>query len=63
MTDPVLIAMAAVCARGLVVLVDALAERIVLRARRELIRSAISLPPGTEVEQERAGWRARRVRR
>jgi hypothetical protein len=58
-TDPVLIAMTVACANGVMHLFDALSERIILRARRDLIRAAASLPPGTGIEQDRAGkgWR------
>jgi hypothetical protein len=58
-TDPVLIAMTVACAHGVMHLFDALAERIILRARRDLIRAAASLPRGTEIEQDRTGkgWR------
>lgn len=59
MTDPVLIAMTVACAHGAMHLLDALAERIILRARRDLIHTTASLPPGTEIEQDRTGkgWR------
>lgn len=58
-TDPVLIAMTVACAHGAMHLLDALAERIILRARRDLIHTTASLPPGTEIEQDRTGkgWR------
>jgi len=58
-TDPVLIAMTVMCAHGVTRLCDALAERIAARARRDLIRDAASLPPGTEIEQnaDGKGWR------
>ncbi len=61
-SDPVLIVMVAVCARGVVRLAEAMAVWIALRARIELARIAAAAPPGTEVvEQDRrgGGWRFR----
>lgn len=42
---------------------SALAQRIILRARRDLVQVVAGLPPGTEIsEQGRAGsWQARTV--
>jgi hypothetical protein len=60
--DPVLIALVAACARGLVRLAETLADWIAIRARIELARIAAAAPPGTEVvEQDRRGgtWQFR----
>ena len=61
MADPVLIAVIISCVHAASRVLDALAQRIILRARRDLVRAAAGLPPGTEVrEQGRAGtWQAR----
>jgi hypothetical protein len=54
--DPVLIIMVAVCVRGVSQLADALAQRIILRARAELAWIAAVALPGTEVaEHDRRG--------
>jgi hypothetical protein len=60
--DPVLIAVVISCAHAASRVVDALAQRIILRARRDLVQAASTLPPGAEVrEQDRAGgtWQVR----
>jgi hypothetical protein len=55
-TDPALIVLVAFCARGISQLAGALAQRMVLRVRVELVRTAAAAPPGTEVmEQDRWG--------
>lgn len=61
MADPVLIAVVISCAHAASRVLDALSQRIVLRARRDLVQAAAALPSGTEVrEQGRAGtWQAR----
>jgi len=54
--DPVLIAVVISCAHAASRVLDALAQRIILRARLDLVQAAAVLPPGTEVrEQDRAG--------
>jgi transposase-like protein len=59
--DPVLIAVVISCAHAASRVLDALAQRIILRARQDLVQAAAALPPGTEVgEQGRAGtWEVR----
>jgi hypothetical protein len=59
--DPVLITVVISCARAASQVFDALAQRIILRGRRDLVQAAAALPPGTEVrEQGRTGtWQAR----
>ena len=61
MADPVLITVVISCAGGASRVLDALAQRIVQRPRRDLVHGAACLPPGTEVrEQGRAGtWQVR----
>lgn len=61
MADPVLIAVVVSSAHAASQVLDALAQRIILRARRDLVQAAAALPPGTEVrEQGRTGtWQAR----
>ena len=61
MADPVLIAVVISCAHAVSRVLDALAQRIVLRARRDLVQAAAALPPGAEVrEQGRVGtWQVR----
>lgn len=61
MTDPVLITAVISCAAAASRVADALAQRIALRARRDLVQAAAALPPGTEVrEQDRGGtWQVR----
>ena len=51
MTDPVLIVLVVVCGRCVSQLADALAQRIVLRARAELARIVLTAPPGAEVTE------------
>ena len=61
-TDPVMIVIAAACARSMTRLVEALAQRIVLWAKIALIRAAASAPPGIDIiEQDHRGrsWRIR----
>ena len=61
MADPVLITVVISCARAASQVLDALAQRIILRSRRDLVQAAAALPPGTEVrEQDRSGtWQVR----
>ena len=61
MADPVLIAVVVSCAHAASRLIDAVAQQVILRARRDLVQVAASLPPGTEIrEQARAGtWQVR----
>jgi hypothetical protein len=49
--DPVQVAVVVTCAQGVTRLVDALAYRIVTRARGELLKAAAS-SPGVEVAEE-----------
>lgn len=56
MADPVLIAVVVSCTHAASRVLDALAQRIILRGRRDLVQAAAALPPGSEVrEQDRAG--------
>ena len=56
MADPVLITVVVSCAHAASRVLDALAQRIILRARRDLVQAAAALPLGAEVrEQNRAG--------
>ena len=59
--DPVLIAVVVSSAHAASRVLDALAQRVILSARRDLVQAAAGLPPGTEVrEQDRAGtWQVR----
>jgi hypothetical protein len=59
--DPVLIAVVVSSVHAASRVLDALAQQIILRARRDLIRATAALPPGAEFrEQGRAGtWQAR----
>jgi hypothetical protein len=59
--DPVLIAVIISCVHAASRVLNALAQRIVLRARRDLVQAAAALPPGAEVREEtRAGtWQVR----
>jgi hypothetical protein len=59
--NPVLIAVVISCAHAASRVLDALARRIILRGRRDLVQAAAALPPGTEVrEQARTGtWQVK----
>jgi hypothetical protein len=59
--DPVLITVVISCAGAASRVAGALAQRIILRSRRDLVQAAAALPPGTELrEQNRAGtWQVR----
>jgi hypothetical protein len=67
--DPVLIAVVVSSAQAASRMAGALAQRIILRAQRDLVQVASALPPGTEVRaragtwQVRAGDAARRTRK
>lgn len=60
--DPSLIVLAAVCARGITRLIEALAQLVVLEARARLIKIAVSAPVDVEIiEKEKKGtqWQIR----
>jgi len=62
--DPVLIAMTVACARGVCVCSTLWLSRSSCALAELLINAAASLPPGTEIEQDRSdkGWRVRAAR-
>jgi hypothetical protein len=66
MMDPVMLLLVVTCAQGVTRLTDALCQWLVLRARGELARAAVVVPPGVEVAERNgngASWLVRRTYR